>query len=42
VIQRLGELGDLGQGRVPVGGNYRDAAIQRLQMLQHLPSIESA
>jgi hypothetical protein len=42
MVQHFAELGDLLQGGVPIGGNYRDATVQRFEVLQDLPSVESA
>jgi hypothetical protein len=42
MIHHLAELGDLGQSRIPIGRDHRDAAIEGFEMLQDLSSVEAA
>ena len=42
ILLLLGSGVSPGREGTTVGGDYRDAAIQGLEMFQHLPSIESA
>jgi hypothetical protein len=42
MIQDSAELRDLRQGGIPIACDYRDATIQRFEMIQDLLPVESA
>jgi hypothetical protein len=42
MIQNSAEFGDLHQGGIPIGCDYRDATIQRFEVIQDLLPVESA